>query len=62
MTEVSDEHRRASFIIDVHGDAAAGVARDNARSAALAGQPVEAKSWIKVLSLIQQKQSINRRT
>jgi hypothetical protein len=57
VTEGSDDHRRARVIIDVHGDAAATVARDNATSAALAGQAVQAKSWIKVLSIIQQQQS-----
>jgi hypothetical protein len=57
MTEESDDRRRARAIIDVHGDGAATVARDNAKSAALAGQAVQAKSWIKVLSIIQQQQS-----
>jgi hypothetical protein len=57
MTEETDDHRRARGIIEVHGDAAATVARDNATSAALAGQAVQAKSWIKVLSIIQQHQS-----
>jgi hypothetical protein len=57
MTEESDDHRRARGIIEVHGDAAAAVARDNVTSAALAGQVIQAKSWIKVLSIIQQQQS-----
>jgi hypothetical protein len=57
MSEEWDDRRRARGIIDVHGDAAATVARDNATSAALAGQAVQAKSWIKVLSIIQQQQS-----
>jgi hypothetical protein len=57
MTEESDDHLRARAIIEVHGDAAATVARGNASSAALAGQAVQAKAWIKVLSIIQQQQA-----
>ena len=57
VTEGRDEQLRAQGLIEVHGEAAAGVARGNASSAALAGQPVQAKSWIKVLSLIQQQQA-----
>ena len=45
----------AHDIVAVHGTGAAAVARQNARSAALAGQPAQAKSWIAVLSCIQQQ-------
>jgi hypothetical protein len=44
-------------MIDVHGTEAAGVARENARSAALAGQAPLAKSWIRVLAMIQRQQA-----
>jgi hypothetical protein len=47
------EHRLARDMIEVHGDEAAAVARGNARAAALAGQIVNAKSWIRVLAMIQ---------
>ena len=48
-----DEELLARNMIDVHGGEAATVARGNARGAALAGQPVQAKSWIRVLGVIQ---------
>jgi hypothetical protein len=54
MTDGSDDHKLASDMIDVHGREAATVARGNARAAALAGQAVQAKSWIRVLGIIQQ--------
>jgi hypothetical protein len=45
-------------MIDVHGrEAAATVARENARAAALAGQPTQAKYWIRVLGIIQRQQA-----
>lgn len=50
----SDQLRLARDLIEVHGNEAATVARGNARAAALAGQPALAKSWIRVLSIIQQ--------
>jgi hypothetical protein len=46
----------ARDMIAVHGTEAAVVARQNARSAALAGQPTQAKSWIRVLANIQRQQ------
>src|ERR1700675_1292519 len=49
MAVGSYERMVAHDIIEVHGAEAAGVARGNARSAALAGQPVKAKAWIRVL-------------
>jgi hypothetical protein len=57
MIEEWDDHLRADGLIAVHGETAAAVARGNATSAALAGQVVQAKSWIKVLSIIQQRQA-----
>ena len=47
----------ARDLIEVHGDEAPMVARGNARTAALAGQPALAKSWIRVLSIIQREQA-----
>jgi hypothetical protein len=50
-----DERLLARNMIDVHGTEAAAVARGNARGAALAGQPVQARSWIRVLGIIQRR-------
>ena len=47
----------ARDLIEVHGDEAATIARGNARTAARAGQPALAKSWIRVLSIIQRQQA-----
>jgi hypothetical protein len=44
-------------MIDVHGSEAATVARENARAAALARQPTQAKYWIRVLGIIQKQQA-----
>ena len=52
-----DEASLARDMIDVHGSEAATVARENARGAALAGQPAQAKSWIRVLGNIQRQQT-----
>ena len=49
----ADERSLARDMLDVHGLKAAVVARDNARAAALAGQRLQAKFWIRVLGLIQ---------
>jgi hypothetical protein len=57
MADGSDEQRLARSIIEVHGAQAATIARGNARSAALAGQPSQAKSWIRLLGIIQQQQA-----
>jgi hypothetical protein len=38
-------------MIEVHGMRAASVARENARSAALAGQDMRARYWIRVLDM-----------
>ena len=54
MTEIlasDDDLARALFA--VHGGNAAGVARENARRAAVAGQADRAKSWLKVVAAIQ---------
>jgi hypothetical protein len=60
MIEGSDDHALVRDIIEVHGREAASVARENARSAALAGQ---AKSWIRVLGIIQRRQAnLNHRS
>lgn len=48
-----DELLLAQDMIDVHGASAAGVARDNVRAAALAGQRPQARHWIRVLGMIQ---------
>lgn len=45
----------ARDIAEVHGKRAAAVARENARTAALASQPARAKFWIKVLGIIQRQ-------
>ncbi len=55
MEDGSDEQMLARSIIEVHGAEAAIIARGNARSAALAGQPSQPKSWIRVLGIIQQQ-------
>lgn len=56
MADGSDEQLLARSIIEVHGAEAATIARGNARGAALAGQPARAKSWIRVLGIIQRQQ------
>ena len=58
MANDTDAEALAHDMIDVHGMEAATVARENARGAALAGQAALAKSWIKVLGIIQ-RQRIN---
>ena len=47
----------ARDIAEVHGKRAAAIARENARTAALAGQPARAKVWIKVLGVIQRREA-----
>ena len=47
------EELLARNMVDVHGAEAATIVRANARGAAVAGQPVQAKSWIRVLGIIQ---------
>jgi hypothetical protein len=43
----------AHDMVEVHGTRAAAVARQNARTAALAGLATQATSWIRVLGIIQ---------
>ena len=57
MPSGSKEELLARDMIDVHDGEAATVARENARSAALAGQAMQAKSWIGVLGIIQRQQA-----
>ena len=53
----AEQQRLARDLIAVHGNEAPAVARGNARTAALAGQLVLAKSWIRVLSIVQRQQA-----
>ena len=55
MSDDPNEPALAHSMIEVHGAEAAAVARGNARQAALAGQPMQARSWIRVLSIIQRR-------
>jgi hypothetical protein len=57
MTEGADDNKLARDMIDVHGRKAPAVARGNARAAALAGQAIQARSWIRVLGIIQRQQA-----
>ena len=57
MSDGLDAESLARDMIDVHGTEAAAVARENARSAALAGQAMQAKSWLGVLGIIQRQQA-----
>jgi predicted O-methyltransferase YrrM len=60
MTDGSDDHKLARDMIDVHGREAATVARGNARAAAVAGQAIQARSWIRVLGMIQRQQQADK--
>ena len=53
MADDPGEELLARNMVDVHGAEAATIVRANARGAAVAGQPVQAKSWIRVLGMIQ---------
>lgn len=55
-----DESALAAGMIEVHGAEAAAVARGYARGAALAGQSMQARSWIRVLGIIQRRRSGRR--
>jgi hypothetical protein len=57
VTDGADEPSLARDMIEVHGAEAATVARNNARAAALGGQRLRAKFWIRVLGLIQRQQA-----
>ena len=58
MADDPGEELLARNMVDVHGAEAATIVRANARGAAVAGQPVQAKSWIRVLGMIQRPQTI----
>jgi hypothetical protein len=55
MPDDSDEDALARDMIEVHGVEASGIARANARTAALAGAITSAKRWIRVLEMIQRR-------
>lgn len=57
MTDEIDDDTLVHDMIEVHGSGAATVARENARTAALAGQTTQARSWIRVLGIIQRRQA-----
>jgi hypothetical protein len=57
MNDGCDDDKLAGDMIDVHGREAATVAREDARAAALAGQPMQARYWIRVLGIIQKQQA-----
>jgi hypothetical protein len=57
MTDENHDDTLAHDMIEVHGTGAAAVARQNARTAALSGQATQAKSWIRVLGIIQRGQA-----
>jgi hypothetical protein len=57
ITDDAHEPSLARDMIEVHGAEAATVARNNARAAALGGQRLRAKFWIRVLGLIQRQQA-----
>jgi hypothetical protein len=56
----ADEPALALDMIEVHGAAAAIVARENARIEALAGRAPRAKSWIRILGIIQRRQTAHK--
>jgi len=56
IADGADDPALARDMIEVHGAEAAMVARDNASAAALSGQALRAKFWIRVLGMIQQQQ------
>jgi hypothetical protein len=56
----ADEPSLALDMIEVHGAAAAVIARENARIEALAGRAPQAKSWMRILGIIQRRQTAQR--
>ena len=58
MADDPGEELLARNMVDVHGAEAATIVRANARGAAVAGQPAQAKSWIRVLGIIQRHQTL----
>jgi hypothetical protein len=57
MTIDPDELSLAGSMLKVHGGEAPAVARGNARNAALSGQPMQVRSWIRVLGIIQHRRA-----
>jgi len=57
MPDHPEDDALARDMIEVHGNDAAGVARANARNAAVTGAIVSAKRWMGVLAAIQRKQA-----
>ena len=57
MTNDRNNETIARDMIAAYGIEAAAVARTNARAAAVAGQSAKAKSWIRVLDIIQRQQA-----
>jgi hypothetical protein len=57
IPEGLDVEAFAHDIIDVHGSGAAELAREKARTAILSGRIAPAKSWLKVLAMIQRQQA-----
>jgi hypothetical protein len=53
--QLAREMQLARDMLDVHGAAAAGVARDNALAAARAGQFIEGRKWLRLVELIQRR-------
>jgi len=53
----ADAASLARDMIEVHGGEAATIARHNARAAALGSRPQQAKSWLRVVDLIQRQQA-----
>ena len=49
----ADAASLARDMMEVYGGKAVTIARHNARAAALASQPQQAKSWLRVVDLIQ---------
>src|SRR3954451_20774739 len=58
MADDPGEELLARNMVDVHGAEAATIVRANARGAAVTGQPGQAKSWIRVLGIIQHHSTI----
>ena len=61
IADGADEPSLARGMIEVRGAQATAIARDNARTAALGGQALRAKFWIRVLGMIQRQQTARLR-
>jgi hypothetical protein len=60
LADGADEPSLALDMIEVHGTGAAVIARENARIEALAGRAPQAKSWMRILGIIQRRQTAQR--